>query len=556
MSTIHIMKPTLANMIAAGEVVDRPASVIKELIENAIDAKSSTIKVEVFDMGMKEIIVTDNGSGMDLEDAKLAFLRHATSKISEEEDLNHILSLGFRGEALAAIASVSKVTLKTRREDADGVFVVYEGGQLISEGLAATNIGTSISVKDLFYNTPARFKYIKSEFAERQAIIDLFDHLALAHPEVAFSLYIDQKLLKETYGNQNIEQLIYQIYGQNLAKGLLKASDTIQKIEINAYLFSPEHARSKKKDITLIVNGRYIKNYRLIQAVIDGYHSRIMVGKYPMAMLYLEMDPSLIDVNVHPQKYEVKFVNEFVLAFLIEDIIKRTLTQKTQEIPAPYERVMKDETYIQESLFIDEHVSENLMKSKVSKIPEMDYVGTFSGTYLIFQNEDGLFLVDQHAAQERIRYEYYMETFKNPVFATKPMLFSKPLNLSPSELLVLKEKIPCFSPYGFSFNENLELITIPTWLKDGEIDLAIESMIHMLLEKQQIDLSILRDDLAKDVSCKGAIKANKPLNLSEIHALMERLKRAENPYTCPHGRPTIIKLTHYEIERMFKRVVS
>lgn len=556
MSTIHIMKPTLANMIAAGEVVDRPASVIKELIENAIDAKSSTIKVEVFDMGMKEIIVTDNGSGMDLEDAKLAFLRHATSKISEEEDLNHILSLGFRGEALAAIASVSKVTLKTRREDADGVFVVYEGGKLISEGLAATNIGTSISVKDLFYNTPARFKYIKSEFAERQAIIDVFDHLALAHPEVAFSLYIDQKLLKETYGNQNIEQLIYQIYGQNLAKGLLKASDTIQKIEINAYLFSPEHARSKKKDITLIVNGRYIKNYRLIQAVIDGYHSRIMVGKYPMAMLYLEMDPSLIDVNVHPQKYEVKFVNEFVLAFLIEDLIKRTLTQKTQEIPAPYERVMKDETYIQESLFIDEHVSENLMESKVSKIPEMDYVGTFSGTYLIFQNEDGLFLVDQHAAQERIRYEYYMETFKNPVFATKPMLFSKPLNLSPSELLVLKEKIPCFSPYGFSFNENLELITIPTWLKDGEIDLAIESMIHMLLEKQQIDLSILRDDLAKDVSCKGAIKANKPLNLSEIHALMERLKRAENPYTCPHGRPTIIKLTHYEIERMFKRVVS
>jgi DNA mismatch repair protein MutL len=270
------MKPTLANMIAAGEVVDRPASVIKELIENAIDAKSSTIKVEVFDMGMKEIIVTDNGNGMDLEDAKLAFLRHATSKISEEEDLNHILSLGFRGEALAAIASVSKVTLKTRREDADGVFVVYEGGQLISEGLAATNIGTSISVKDLFYNTPARFKYIKSEFAERQAIIDVFDHLALAHPEVAFSLYIDQKLLKETYGNQNIEQLIYQIYGQNLAKGLLKASDTIHKIEINAYLFSPEHARSKKKDITLIVNGRYIKNYRLIQAVIDGYHSRII----------------------------------------------------------------------------------------------------------------------------------------------------------------------------------------------------------------------------------------------------------------------------------------
>ncbi len=556
MPTIHVMKTTLANMIAAGEVVDRPASVIKELIENAIDAQSSIISVEVFDMGMKEIKVTDNGVGMDLEDAKLAFLRHATSKISEEEDLNHILSLGFRGEALAAIASVSKVTLKTRKEDTDGVIVVYEGGSFISQGSTPTNIGTSVSVKDLFYNTPARFKYIKSEFAERQAIMDIFDHLALAHPEIAFSLSMDGKLIKETYGNRNIEQLIYQIYGQNLTKGLLKAFDTIQKIEVNAYLISPEHARSKKKDITLIVNGRYIKNYRLIQAVIDGYHSRIMVGKYPMAILYLEMDPSLIDVNVHPQKYEVKFVNEFVLAFLIEDIIKRTLSYHTQEISTPYQRVMKDETYIQESLFIDENLSEAISEPTHSKIPDMDYIGTFSGTYLIFQNEDGLYLVDQHAAEERIRYEYYMEAFKNPVFATKNMLFSKPLNLSPSELLVLKEEIPKFIPFGFQFNENLELISIPTWLKDGEIDLAIESMIHMILEKQTIDLSELRDNLAKDVSCKGAIKANKPLNLSEIHALMERLKHAENPYTCPHGRPTIIKLTHYEIERMFKRVVS
>lgn len=557
MSTIHVMKTTLANMIAAGEVVDRPASVMKELIENAIDASASTIKVEIFDMGMKEMIVTDNGCGMDLEDAKLAFLRHATSKISEEEDLNHILSLGFRGEALAAIASVSKVTLKTRKSDNDGVVVVYEGGKLVSDGLTATNIGTSVSVKDLFYNTPARFKYIKSEYAERQAILDLFDHLALAHPEIAFSLWMDQKLMKETYGNRNIEQLIYQIYGQNLTKGLLKAHDTIQKIEVEAYLLSPEHARSKKKDITLIVNGRYIKNYRLIQAVIDGYHSRIMVGKYPMALLYLEMDPSLIDVNVHPQKYEVKFVNEFVLAFLIEDIIKRTLTGNTQEIQSPYQRVMKDESYVQESLFIEEKINDSFANQlDIKKLPEMDYIGTFSGTYLIFQNEEGLYLVDQHAAEERIRYEYYMETFKHPVFAKKQMLFSKSLDLSPSELLVLKEEIPKFTPFGFTFDENLELMTIPTWLKDSEIDVAIESMIHMILEKQMVDLSILRDTLAKDVSCKGAIKANKPLNLSEIHALIERLRQTDNPYSCPHGRPTIIKLTHYEIERMFKRVVS
>jgi DNA mismatch repair protein MutL len=305
------------------------------------------------------------------------------------------------------------------------------------------------------------------------------------------------------------------------------------------------------------VNGRFIKNYRLIQAIIDGYHSRIMVGKYPMALIYLEMDPSLIDVNVHPQKYEVKFVNEFVLAFLIEDLIKKSLSSHVQEIETPYQRVMKDETYIQESLFIDDKkINENLMEERLSKIPDMDYIGTFSGTYLLFQNQEGLYLMDQHAAEERIRYEYYMEAFKNPTFAKKHMLFSKPLSLSASELLVLKEEMPKFMPYGFTFDENLRLETIPTWLKDHEIDIAIESMIHMILEKQTIDLSILRDRLAKDISCKGAIKANKPLNMSEINALMERLKKADNPYTCPHGRPTLIKLTHYEIERMFKRVVS
>ena len=555
MPTIEIMNQNLANMIAAGEVVDRPASVIKELVENAIDARASIIKVDVFEFGMKEIRVTDNGIGMDAEDAKLAFMRHATSKIKDAKDLNHILSLGFRGEALAAIASVSKVTLKTKQNQNDGFMVMLEGGKIVKQSPTAMNVGTEVSVYELFYNTPARFKYIKSEFAEKSAILDIFDHLALAHPEIAFSLSMDDKKIKETYGNQDIPQLIYQIYGSNLAKGMQEIDDDIQKIKIKGYLLSPEHTRSKKKDIRLFVNGRYIKNYRLIQAIIDGYHGRLMVGKYPIVMLYLEMDPTLIDVNVHPQKYEVKFVNELVLAFVIEEAIKRALSENPQKIVTPYEALKPDETYVQPSIF-EETLQAEDPKMDRKRIPDMDYIGTFSGTYLLFQNRDGLYLVDQHAAEERIRYEYYQTVFKHPQFAKKQMLFPKVLDLVAEDYRVIVEQAPIFERYGFTFDHDVRLLSIPTWLTDDEIEISLESMVHMIQEKGEIDLFNLRDRLMKDVSCKGAIKANKPLNTHEIDALMKRLRELDNPYSCPHGRPTIIHLSHYDVERMFKRVVS
>lgn len=389
MPVIRQMDSRLANMIAAGEVVDRPASVIKELIENAIDAKSTQISVEVFDMGMSKMTVTDNGVGMDKIDAHMAFSRHATSKIKDEYDLSHIKTLGFRGEALAAIASVSKVTLKTRQEDQDGFMVVYEGGHFITDGVATLNKGTSVEVKDLFYNTPARFKYIKSDLAEKNMIVDIFDRLALAHPEIRFSLEMDGKKVKETYGNRDFHQLIDRIYGPKMTQGMITFKEIVQKIHIQGYLLSPSIARSRKKDISIFVNGRYIKNYALIQAVIDGYHSFMMVGKYPIALIHIEIDPSLLDCNVHPQKYEVKFVNEMILAYYIEGFVKQALLMSRHEIPETLSEVRKEiekEVYTPMQFeFQDVRETQTIEEERkiYQKIPDMDYIGIFSGTYLI-----------------------------------------------------------------------------------------------------------------------------------------------------------------------------
>lgn len=561
MPVIRQMDSRLANMIAAGEVVDRPASVIKELIENAIDAKATHISVEVFDMGMSLMTVTDNGVGMDHVDAHMAFSRHATSKIKDEYDLSHIKTLGFRGEALAAIASVAKVTLKTRQEDSDGFMVIYEGGHFIKDGTATLNKGTRVEVKDLFYNTPARFKYIKSDLAEKNMIIDIFDRLALAHPEIRFSLEMDGKKIKETYGNHDFYQLIDKIYGPKMTQGMITFKETVQKIHLEGYLLTPSIARSRKKDISIFVNGRYIKNYALVQAVIDGYHSFMMVGKYPIALIHIEIDPSLLDCNVHPQKYEVKFVNEMILAYYIEGFVKQALLMSRHEIPETLSEVRKEiekEVYTPMQFEFQEVRETNIIEEErkiYQKIPDMEYIGIFSGTYLIFQNEEGMYLVDQHAAAERVRYEHYFKALQNPVKARKMMLVGHLLQLTDHDFSIIKEHKDDFESFGFIFNTDLELTEIPTWLLDEEIEIAIETMISMLEEKQKIELITLRDALAKDISCKGAIKANKALSNLEVEHLMKMLQVCENPYHCPHGRPTIIKLSHYDVERMFKRVV-
>lgn len=555
MPTIFKMNPRLADMIAAGEVVDRPSSVMKELIENTIDAKASQVDIHISGIGMSFLSVSDNGIGMDIEDAKLAFERHATSKIKNEGDLSHIHTLGFRGEALAAISAVSKVHMVTKTKDmSEGTQLYLEAGHIVYEKNCAANIGTTISVRELFYNTPARFKYIKSEQAERYAIIDTFDHLALANPKVAMRLTIDDKRVKETVGNGDFKQLIDAIYGTSMTKNMMTFHEEVQKITMTGYLMSPKIVRSRKKDISLFINGRYIKNYKLSQAIIDGYHSFLMVGKYPIAVVHLNMDPSLLDVNVHPQKLEVRLVNESLLAFHIEKFVKEALTGKPQPIRETLGDINRlPESYTPQSLFIEEEMKQDDVSS-IEKLPFLEYVGTYRGTYLLFQNETGLYLMDQHAAAERVRYEHYYEALAHPVFAVKDMLVAMPLDLSHKDLAVLHDYESLFNQYGFHFKGDM-LTGHPTWLREHEIHIAVEEMVQMVEETQTIDLQKLRDVLAKDVSCKGAIKANQRLSMKEIDHLVKSLSACKNPYSCPHGRPTIIKLTEVDIEKMFKRIV-
>lgn len=560
MSVIKKMDNRLANMIAAGEVVDRPSSIVKELIENAIDAKATAIDVEIYDVGMKKIIVSDDGSGMDFSDAHLAFERHATSKIASEQDLSHINTLGFRGEALAAIAAVSKVSLKSKMINQDAIEVIYQGGHFISDNQTSMNVGTCLTVEDLFYNTPARFKYIKSEQAERYAIIDIFDRLALANPNVRFKLFMDEKLVKQTYGKGDFFQLVDQIYGSHMTKDMITFKNKFQNIEISGYLVSPKVTRSRKKDISVFVNHRYIKNYKLVQAVVDGYHSFLMTNKYPIALIHLVMDPQLLDVNVHPQKYEVKFVNELILAFQIEHFIREALEKKTHTIPDRYQEIKKStqETYevfdLGFEMLKEDDSNDQEAKIEEQKIPSFDYIGIFAGTYLLFQNQEGLFLVDQHAAQERVRYEHYFERLGNPNSQIKQLIIPHELNVTSSDLELINQYIDQFAKYQFLIKDN-KIVGLPTWLREQEIDQAIEEMIAQLSEKEAIDLRILRDALAKDISCKGSIKANHHIMRAEVDQLMSDLRACKNPYYCPHGRPTIIKLTHYDVERMFKRVV-
>lgn len=562
MPIIRQMDQRLANMIAAGEVVDRPASVIKELMENAIDAHATQVSVEIFDMGMKKMIVKDNGVGMDHIDAKMAFSRHATSKIKDEFDLSHIHTLGFRGEALAAIASVSKVLLKTRQEQGEGIYVRFEGGHFVSEGPATLNQGTVVEVSDLFFNTPARFKYIKSDVAEKMQITDVFDRIALANPHIRFTLSMDDKTIKETYGNGDFYQLIDHIYGARMTKGMIIFHETVQKMKIDGYLLSPSIARSRKKDISIFVNGRYIKNYALIQAVIEGYHTFMMVGKYPIALIHIAIDPSLLDVNVHPQKYEIKFVNEMILAYHIESFVKRALLMEKHDIVEAkdvLDKKFETESYTPIQFEFHEMVEQTIPiedeKTRTHRLPDMEYVGVFSGTYLIFQNEEGMFLVDQHAAAERVRYEHYVHALAHPNNAQKIMLIERPLDLTDQDRIMIQAHLKSLNDLGFRFTHDLHVTDIPTWLRDEEIELALETCLTMLEESHQINRYKLRDTLAKDISCKGAIKANQALSHREVEALMKHLQVCENPYHCPHGRPTIVKLSHYDIERMFKRVV-
>lgn len=604
MSKIVKMSPKLANLIAAGEVVERPSSVVKELIENSIDAKATMIKLYLKNGGIDEIIIVDDGEGMDKDDVVAAFLPHATSKIKNEYDLQRIKTLGFRGEAIASIAEVSNMTISSSTNGLEGYMCHYKYGIKVEEGIINHNKGTTITVNNLFFNTPARLKYLKPAKTELSSIMFFIDRIAMAHPEIKFMISSDDKVIFQTTGQNDDMTLMAEIYGTDVAKKLITSSYTDMGYKTKLLFAKPEVYRSNKLEITMICNGRYVKNYNITKAVTDVFQTYIPINKYPVGILYFEIDPLLIDVNVHPTKTEIKISNEDKICERLITEIKNMLEQYKH---IPTRELTHKEAYVKTTIFdqplfeeetvyvsdltnkdlnnVDfskteiKSVTEKPKQSSVNeynstmeiikdnteiiidkKIPYMEYVGEIFGTYLIFQNDDGMYLVDQHAAAERVNYEYYYEILSNPNQPITDLLIPEIYTFSKSESLFISDHLDEFDKIGFNLEQSgptdFTLRSIPLWVKESNSIDCILDIIQMMVENKKIDIMHFRDYITKQISCKSSIKANHRISNDEVKVLMERLNKCKNPFTCPHGRPTIIKLSISDLEKMFERIQS
>lgn len=732
MSKIRVLDEHIANQIAAGEVVERPSSVVKELVENAIDAGGTRVDVSIEEGGLQSIRVTDNGSGIEPEDVETAFYRHATSKIGHGRDLFQITSLGFRGEALPSIAAVSKVELLTAAgDDGRARKLVIEGGKLMLHEDAAARKGTDFTVRELFYNTPARLKYMKTIQTELGHISDVLYRMALSHPEIAFTLRHNGNTLLQTLGNGDLLQVIAAIYGTSAAKSMLPLKGESLDYRISGFVSRPEWTRSNRNAISTVVNGRFVRSYGLNQALLKAYHTLLPINRFPLAVIQLEMHPSLVDVNVHPAKLEVRFSKEAELFQLAEDSVKAVLGQqvlipkavkreiggkdsgsfiqeqfhfskghgtvydtgndtedvassgedqrqaqplseallkgqdprqsnrlsgneKTRRVsPDREERLYRegvsaidqanavsgtsvsdeelnadfvdenngsrgmshsdtathssgaqemqgDEAVINTSLYsgvVQETAASAAYRSVVAPsagnavapryyadqkprqprlnaeqlaavsgeapglpaFPELNLIGQHHGTYLIAQNDQGLYLIDQHAAHERVNYEFYYEKFGNPESVSQELLLPITLDFTPSETEKLKTRLHWFEQAGVYLEhfggQTFRVSSYPYWLPKGEEADVIEEMAGWVLEEKAIDLAKLREAASIMCSCRASIKANQKLTDRQAVVLLERLASCKQPYTCPHGRPIVVSFSTYDLEKLFKRVM-
>ncbi|MBU8729213.1 DNA mismatch repair endonuclease MutL [Cytobacillus oceanisediminis] len=637
MGKIIQLDDALSNKIAAGEVVERPASVVKELMENSIDAGSTIIEIEAEEAGLAKIRIIDNGDGIEEDDVLNAFHRHATSKIKDENDLFRIRTLGFRGEALPSIASVSRIEMKTSTGD-DGTRVVIEGGKVEVMEKAPGRKGTDLTVTDLFFNTPARLKYMKTIHTELGNITDVVNRLALAHPEVAIRLIHNERKLLQTNGNGDVRQVLAAIYGLNIVKKMVRIEASSLDFKISGYAAMPEITRASRNYISTMINGRFIKNYSLAKAIQEGYHTLLPIGRYPIVLLNIEMDPLLVDVNVHPSKMEVRLSKEHELNELVSGALKaafkkeelipsgftqpKTMKPKSEQtaleldhLPEHREHVpsfvrearedairqypngadpqslsgepaaagypdLQDAPLIdlspsaEELPEADQHIfqpeepraagleqffAETATVEEPSRVPPLYPIGQMHGTYIFAQNDRGLYIIDQHAAQERIKYEYFREKVGQVESELQEMLIPLTFEYSTDDYIKIDEYKGELEKVGVfleQFGHNSFIVrSHPQWLPKGEEQEIIEDMIEQLLAMKRVDIKKLREEAAIMMSCKASIKANHHLRNDEIQALLDELRRSSDPFTCPHGRPIIIHYSTYEMEKMFKRVM-
>ncbi|WP_261806886.1 DNA mismatch repair endonuclease MutL [Lapidilactobacillus luobeiensis] len=706
MAKIHQLSALLSNQIAAGEVIERPASVVKELVENAIDAGATKVQVFLKESGLKEIQVIDNGSGFDPEDLQIAFLRHTTSKINSREDLFKIHSLGFRGEALASIASVAKVTLTTSNGAVAAgrrMTITGEDGQIEK---ASHPQGTTMTVADLFYNTPARLKYLKSLATELRHSADIMNRIVLSYPQIAFSLISDGRELLTTTGSGDLQQVIAGIYGLAVAKELLPVHNKNLDFELNGYISRPAVTRSSKNYLSFLINGRYIRNYQLNKALIKGYGSKLMVGRYPVVVIAITMDPLLVDVNVHPTKREVRLSKEPELMDLLTQTIRQvlgavdlipdaltnlkshqkkidleqlqidlqkasqtypasssvpasTVTPKNPSVDAgalttpvepsqpqksrdlvesssavmptnlenhqvsqaqkadpnnatpselgpidtsePVTNIFQDtkalaqwdawlkaddqpraftrepqpmtrpaqpviatstETVVGNTDLVSETSADpvvgSIQRSTERPFPELRYLGQIHGTYLVAESTDGFYLIDQHAAQERIKYEQFRVSFGQVSQDQQNLLVPLVLTYPASDYVQIKAHLALLADVGLEledFGENTFILhSHPVWFQSGQEEKLIREMIDYFLSDGQISVAHFREKAAIMLSCKLSIKANHHLEPVQAKKLLHDLAQTENPFNCPHGRPVLVHFDDQDLQKMFKRI--
>ena len=570
---IRVMSENLANKIAAGEVVEKCASVVKELVENSIDAKATHIKINLEDGGLKKIEVIDDGIGMDKDDAQLAFARHATSKIYKDDDLYFIETLGFRGEALASIASVAEVNLVTCNAEV-GTHVHIKGGSIDLVEDIGTNIGTTITITNLFYNTPARLKYLKSEATEANKCIRYIEKLALSKENIAFTLTNNDRVIVKTSGSGKLLKCIHEIYGLSVSSNMLEISASSDDFEIYGYISKPSILKKNRNHLNTIVNGRVVRNNDINKAINDAYNTYKHEGFYPIVVINIVTDPTLIDVNIHPTKQDIKISMIENLEKLLYNTIKKVLYTNilvpnalvedefsNQEKNLPYEEEKK-ETIIQTRFdFTDINNSSNeILKNEEIKKLDLYPIGQIHGTYIIAEDDEAMYIIDQHAAHERINYEMITKKYRESEVEITELLVPLQVELPTSEYNIFLENKEILTKLGFVIEEfGINTIIIkahPTWINKGFKNADLKSIIDLVITNgKKFNKEKFLDSLAKMVSCKMSIKANEKLSFEEMDALLKDLVECDNPYNCCHGRPSIMKFTNYELEKMFKRVI-
>lgn len=587
MSKIKVMDELLANKIAAGEVVEKCVSIVKELVENAIDAKSDMIKIELKEAGLREIKVIDNGIGMDENDAVLAFQRHATSKLYSDDDLFSISSLGFRGEALPSIASVSEVVLKTCQNDI-GHLVHIKGGTILENTKCEARVGTSITVSNLFYNTPARLKHLSSIYSELANVVEYVNKIALSYPSIKFILKNDDKELLNTDGSGNLLKVIKTIYGTDVAKKMLGIEASNGDYNISGYVSLPEVNRSSRNHMTTIVNGRVVRNTSLNKVINDAYSSFKEDTRYPISVILIDTDPSLIDVNIHPSKQDIKFSNfddlkELLSSSIVKEIRTKLLIPKieikeniipkyenlslnlerniVEEEPNEYAKSLSDMINFNDNKEIEEEINNYEYVEEIkddNKLPELYPIGLFLGTYIGCQNEKGIYLIDQHAAQERINYEKYLYMLSHPNNNTIKPLFSIIIELPMNDFIVIKENIDILNKLNIKVEEfgisSFRIIEHPTWFPKNNEDKIIRNIFELIISNEKnFSFEKFNDSLAATIACKASVKGNTNITMEAMESIINDLRKCNNPFNCPHGRPTIISFSTYELEKMFKR---